>query len=503
MSDANRPVAGGSVGRVLLVCLVTVASGPWGVGAVGAVGPGPPTGTADVAVQETSLEQSTYRASAGTVVDLALSVPEGAEGTVNVGSTDVGYLATAEFADSDNSGSVTLSLNTYLAGRPEAGAPASAWTVGDGDSLTGTRLRTEPLSDPLDPAAYDVNVTVDGVEADVAVIGLEAATVTNTTTYTAPGGALDDPGTLTATDRIAVGDTLVARADAPSLLGPLEAASGDSTTERFRSLVADDDVRFGLDEVGDGESDDEAELDLGASVDAGAVEVETTADGTVTLLLDESEAVFDGGETAGGRFEMDVVLLEEAGLAEENLATDAEFTFTERAASVDTGGGSRLELPATADATVRGTTTVAPGTAVEVVVRRSGRFRRAQTVTVTENRSFAAAFDLGSVEPGTELTVQVADLGGRTQGVVVPPEAARSTTDPSGSPTVTTDQETGTGATSRTATTSEGAADDGTGPAETATAATAGQSPTTAAEGPGFGPVVVVLALAVLARRRE
>lgn len=274
-----------------------------------------------------------------------------------------------------------------------------------------------------------MNVTVDDREADVAVLSITEARVTEMRTYTAPGESFGDADrTLTRTDRVAAEDVLVVRVDAPSFRGPLAAAEGSSTTERFESLVGSSEARFDLQQADSGGQTAAVDLDLGGSVAAGAVNVESHADGTLTLELAEADLVFDSGDNVGERFEVDLVLDEDSGLTDDNRASDAEFRFTERSATFDTGGRDRLALPQSANATVRGSTTVAPGTEFEVEVRAGGALLRENTTTATANRSFAARVDLSEASPGTEFTARVDDLDASAPGRVVQREPTTATT---------------------------------------------------------------------------
>lgn len=116
----------------------------------------------------------------------------------------------------------------------------------------------------------------------------------------------------------------------------------------------------------------------------------------------------------------------------EREVAKATFVVDDREATVDTPDGSgHLDLPADANATVAGETTLAPGTRLAVVLDGAANdapVAMTRTANVTANRTFAATFDLSGVPAGANLTATVEQggdsLAGETNATVVEPPAA-------------------------------------------------------------------------------
>ncbi|WP_336002710.1 BGTF surface domain-containing protein [Halorientalis halophila] len=448
---------------------------------------------------ETALDGAEFSGAVGDTVDVDVNVPAGESGRLTVGSTDVGYVTTVAFTD-DGDGTVTLSLNTYLAGG-HRGAESQAWSA-DGGTITNVSRTTPALSDPLEPALYDVNLTVAGDEPATGAIALEPASVENLTLSAAPESAFgDDPAALdrNATDQVAVGDTLVVTANATGVFGALFARPG-STTERFRSLLASDVADF---EFTPESSDDE--LDVNRSFENDAFDVYADEDANrLFVVLDTAALRYEGdpgrvgdGDEYTAVFEID----EDGGIVTEAATQSASIRLVERSLTFDTRPDGTLAVAPEADARLTGTTTLAPGSRFEVRARSSGNFLRRADVTVGADGRFAADMNLSGVEPGTEFTASVDAVDAETEGVVTNETGTNATADgPSGEATATGAGNTTTDADSDAsgdlaANAAEGgAADDRSGEEETTRSGTESSG-----TGVGFAPAAALAAIAAVA----
>lgn len=454
------------------------------------------------------VQDDSHGGSVGDVVDLDLSVPDGSSGRLFLGSQEKAYLTSVEFSD-DGDGAVTLSVNTFLAGG-HLGAERRAWSA-DSGRITNVTRHTDPLPDPLEPAVYDVNATVGGSEQAVAPLPLRPASVDGATLAVAPAEEFgDEPADLTATrtDRVANGDTLVANVTANGVFGMLDAQSGESTTARFRSLVTGENASLEIrpDTV-------DADLDLDRSFENEAFDIYTDPDAErLSIVMDTGALRYDGdasGIEDGERYTLVFWIEEESDLVVDETTIGAGFEVRERTATFETGANGTVRLPSVSDARLSGTTTLAPGTELEVEARAAGSFLRWNETRVGENGTFTARLDLSDVEPGTEFTASVDGLDGEIPGIVTngsdrDTAPDRSTTTEQGAENGTT--RTGTdGGDVLPAAAGTAAGDSAASPTESTPDNRTGT--TTDESGAGFGAVATLLAVVAvlslaLARRR-
>jgi hypothetical protein len=81
--------------------------------------------------------------------------------------------------------------------------------------------------------------------------------------------------------------------------------------------------------------------------------------------------------------------------------------------------GEVLAVPP-AEATLAGTTTVAPGATIAVSVRgtRTPPIQKTAQMTVEEGGSWEVTIDFSGIEPGTPFVAQVVDVSDRVEGEV-------------------------------------------------------------------------------------
>ncbi|ODR83528.1 hypothetical protein BG842_10415 [Haladaptatus sp. W1] len=159
-----------------------------------------------------------------------------------------------------------------------------------------------------------------------------------------------------------------------------------------------------------------------------------------------------------------------------------------------------LVLNAAGNQSIRGNTTLDPGTELEMQIHATNRFFMSKSMTVASNGTFAATFNFSEYEPGTKFGVIV----GRPQNnstdvdaLTVVDGVLRNRTNESVQRSTTTATDTTEAAT----TTSTTAATDGSDAAANTTRTTstetemAAEAPTESEGQPGFGVFVAVVAL--------
>ncbi len=105
-----------------------------------------------------------------------------------------------------------------------------------------------------------------------------------------------------------------------------------------------------------------------------------------------------GVTTAQGRYSSDSI---------PNTPFDHDKTTANNSSVSIHHDGTPLVLDTAANQTIRGTTTLDPGTKLEVQVHATKQFFMSNSVTVQHDGNFNASFNFSKYEPGTELGVTV------------------------------------------------------------------------------------------------
>ncbi|USZ69771.1 hypothetical protein NGM10_16880 (plasmid) [Halorussus salilacus] len=478
-----------------------------------------------------TFENATVEEARGDVARFTVTMEGADQTTVTVGSRDVGYLSRFTVVDENGDGEATIEINTFEAGlsADEPGITA----VGE-DDVTDYELQTDPVPDQLDAATYPVRTFVGGTQSDVASLVLDERSTEGVQTWTAPDGATVENASdlievVTQDADIAYQDLAVVQVQASGLYGYVQNASDLNDNETGVSMTLTQGAEPNV-------PDREIPLDRG------------------NLLIDEDNdqffLVFDtNGLDEGATYEANFTMTAANPYVSAQNASSytTNFSVVERDASFD----DPLEVPASSDAAVTGTSSLAPGTQLEVEIESAGAdpFFERQTAEVGEDGTWEATFDLSGVSNGTEFAASIADPSANATGVVVAEGDAEAadeettteetetteTEDADGEETTTEaddedgetteeddadeDEETETPEEDEETTTEEEAADEdeettteedeGAGEDEAADETTTTEDDAAAAPAPGFGPVAVLLAALValagvaLARRRR
>ena len=474
-------------------------------------------------------ERSVFEEQRGDIANITVNTENIERGYLTVGSIDAGYVANMSVTDGDDDGEVVVRMNTFLATRETTadGNPNAAFSVADDEDSVTVADAKSATSDLLPSEAYDLQASRTladdgsyGFEADaVATLSVGERSATEIRNWRAPSNA-DLPtsvsdvlagvnDTVTETDTIAEGDLLVQQITASGLTGAIEAQAGGSTTTRFVNLFTDSEfaeLSF--------EGPQDTEFDMSQAIEG--VVVDGTNDTHYVVVSTDDPVIVDAdGDTenfAGNAYEFrtdatytsNVTLFESdlTGVDEEASLTD-DVMVTERTATID--NADNLTLPASANATLSGTTSIAPGSTVNVRLRSedsNSPFLRSapgtEVMAGPDAATFMATFDLSGVPAGTNFTATVSGgnfednptASGQVTGAMDGGNATTTTTTTGNETTTTTGTETTTETTTTTA--------DG----ETTTAdgemTTAGNDTnTTTGNGgvPGFGIAVALLAL--------
>jgi hypothetical protein len=436
---------------------------------------------------------------------------DGAEqATVRLGSREVGYVSQFTVFDEDGDGEATVKVNTLREG---LSADASAVSVDGEDRLADYRLVTDPIPGRLDAATYPIVVSVGATRTAVGSLTLDERSTEGVQIWTAPGRAnVESVSRLTEVaaqdDTIAYQDWAIVQIEASGLSGYVQNLSDLNNESNGLSLTLTDLGGMNVEPT-------EVQLDRGRFFADNETDQYFLVFDTNAL---EQDARYQANFTVSGANPY---------VEADNGTSDVtNFTVVESNASFD----QPIEVPASSDATISGSSTVAPGTelTVEASNTADNPFLQRGTATVEEDGTWEVTLDLSDVPEGTNFTVSVDDPAANATGTVVAgAEGQAETTTPEETAEETTAQETttaegedeGGAATGDEETTPEektteeedeevGAEDEETTTEETTTTTTttteeeeqANQDDGDAgtAPAPGFGPVTVLLAVVAL-----
>ncbi|WP_233553904.1 BGTF surface domain-containing protein [Halococcus sp. IIIV-5B] len=386
------------VALVALVVLATVA----GVMAL-------PTSAQDAgnATETATFNRSTVAEHRGDIAAIPVTLAGTTSATVTVGSGAVNYATNVTVNDTDGDGQVTLRMNTYLAGTGEN--ESEVYRAGN-DTVTETNRTTEPLDAPLEVSTYNLSVAVDGRETDTASLELMGRTDGDLATWTAPAASFDNvttardvatavnAGRITTTDSVANGDVAVNQFRVSGVYGVLAASN-------FSTLVETGTLDFSMVQTNPETNRPPKRLDLARSLENDSIRVIPDGGNDVLYVnVNTTTAVFENGSLAAGdEFETALTLNGSEGFAGDDRTVSANVTVV----GAELGLGA-LSLSADTNQTVRGTTSVAPGSEVTVRLQRnaSDSFVKTNTTRVKPNGSFAATFNLSQVGARTPVMVE-------------------------------------------------------------------------------------------------
>ena len=344
---------------------------------------------------DAGFEERLTEADRGALTAFTVELEDTDEAEVRIGGEEVGYGANLTVVDGTNDGSVTVSVNTLLAGSGD-GAAFSAADEGDEVIVEDE----DDLDAPIDPAAYELEAGADLDDAtqDLSVLVIEEFDLGGVSTHVAPAtGGLSDAGAVEAAsterDEVAAGDRAVLAVDAPGLSG---AFAADRT----------DGIEHTVTVEARGENSDVVELS--------PVDVIVGDDGTQYVIVDTADERID----AGDRLEIGIEVDDSFAVADEREEASATVDVVEPAVTVPDEeievGGSEVADDRT---TIAGETALAPGTELRLHLRSVAGtpFADVQRVEVGTDGTWEAEIDLADVAAGTELDL-VAELRGEAIG---------------------------------------------------------------------------------------
>ncbi|NLV07485.1 BGTF surface domain-containing protein [Haloarcula rubripromontorii] len=493
---------------------------------------------------EVRFENSVVSDERGDVVSVTYRFENTDDGYVVIGDeSEENYAVSGQITDDDGDGEVTVLFNSYLAGVPNSGnASISASDVlsvsGDdeisGVSESGSFARDDLTAEALEAASYEMNATAGTSRSDdpdtTGTLRLETRSTERVQSWVAPKDAdLTDEdigihdrvgANLTQSSEVADGDIVVHRITATGIEGALDYRSdvegaGDTTAAFLQATGDGDAFNIWVNRTNVGANADEDPLRLN---DSNVVVVDDPDNDTYFVAVELANANYQSGTPIRGdddEVTTTFVVSDATGLTDEDDSGTANYTITERDAGLDATDGL-VTVEAAANQSVSGTTTIAPGSEVEVSLdseSEANPFIRRPAATVASNGTFTATADMSEYAAGVNFTADVLDVDsdsfavdgdGRIVTAAVENDAAESSNASASSSEATTEEPTDRPTEAPTPTESSDGAVAAPTEAQTATGST--DTGTTAASGPGFTAAVALVALvaaALLAVRHD
>jgi PGF-CTERM protein len=421
-----------------------------------------------------------------------ITVDSSTKGYVNIGSPSEAFWLRIKVG----SGTTKLRLNTYKAGmatsRQEMDAALQGGTV--------VEASVTPISEPLESAQYEMNVTTNsGRELGIGTLVVEKRSTNGIDAYIAPRQTnveeLDSPEAIEKATVPPWSNGTVAHDDWVVLEINASGLSGIVSKDR---LDGDDGIEVTFEQVSGQINADPNSFD-GSDVERF---VPNRSGEGFFLLVDTGENKVKADE----RYNVTFSVAASSPLADERESVSTSFRTVPRRIQIDRNGRSD-KIVVEGKTRISGATTLTPGTTINLTARDTGLepLRIPKTLTVTENRTFAATYDFSDFEPGREFEFRLEDQKTSITAVVAEKETTTVTTTATTTPNTT--KPTPTPTTTTTPGTTEGITQVGLGATERPLTARTPTGDESGGSGPipGFDAVLAVVALlaAILVVRRR
>ncbi|SEO89811.1 surface glycoprotein [Halorientalis persicus] len=332
---------------------------------------------------------------------------------------------------SDNEDSVTTTSGSDDISTDELGMVArKADDLGASPPTAGVGIEG-----PMEPDQYDVNVTYQGNELDVGTVQVVEPQVSDIKSWTMPGDVFSDveedetaeiyeyvnAGELTQTNNVAEEDVLVYQIQSTSMFGALkfvEEGTNDyaKALNKIASYDNTDSFKFSVEQTEDTTSanQQEKELVLSNSNNNGIKVVPDERNSSLFVVMKEDnlqlvrEDLEDtvAGGTFGGEANLGMddgesyvanwTTFEDSDIGDDTQTVTDRASITEKSIEFDVDAGDVIRVAAAEGQTVSGSTSVAPGTELNLRLRSTGDtpFLEDPEAIVSENRTFSTTVDL-------------------------------------------------------------------------------------------------------------
>lgn len=367
--------------------------------------------------------------SSGSVVDVRVDLAGANSTTVTIEGRQNDYAANVTLYDTTDDGQITLSFDTARTGQN-----SSSFDTGGDDLL----IRSDRSIDRSMAGAYDLELRSGNTTTDTALLTLQPTAIDSLTIRTAPSldtlDTIDNVSAVATDDQtIATGDVMILQVSSTKLSDALdtdaespvattttttttESDSGNESSPEMRLLEL---VRSGTIDIRIRQTnvtDTSKTFNLSATIENGGLDVLYDEE-SVYLLIDTKRAVFDRegttvGIDSGDQFEATIGA---NGLENESSVSES-VRIVPRTASFDTqtiDGRETIVVKPTANQTVAGETTVAPGTNLTIRAQANGQspFVITRTIQVETDGTFDLDLDFTSVTKGISFVLSIPNQG--------------------------------------------------------------------------------------------
>lgn len=385
-----------------------------------------------VTANDVQFENTTHYVHEGDVVSIDLSVSTTNSFVVNVGDADdYGYEVEITI-DPGTANNLSLEMNTFYTADEGTG---DVFDVSAG-SIENVEVISDAAGMVLAPNDYPLSVRVDETETDQGLLTIDERATGDSTVWTAPSeeslSSLDDiedaaeAGVVTESQTVAIEDWFVYLQDVSGVFGLFAEKDYDSVDE----MGQDGYVDFTVETAGGERLTQEARDAISVIPIPDTEELLFVAD-TDDLWIGEHNQDVPLSDRVNESFTATFTVSEEF---RELFAQDGDETVTARFEAVErelefetTDGEIRVDADGTD--TISGTTTVAPGTTLEIHLEGELFIEDIET-NVESDRTFSATYDFSSETSGQEFFAEVRDQGfandAHTPGWLGDAEAAES-----------------------------------------------------------------------------
>jgi len=357
---------------------------------------------------DASFDQNVYREDIGDQLRFTVDLTDTSDAKVMVDGDGYDTNITVQDGDDDDN-SVTVEFNSYNAGRTGDIVEPVDSNGNDAASIEpGTETDLLAGDYYLRPGSFDLTVIADGEQRDVATMAFEARETTSISSTIAPRGAsfgkVSEFVNGTESQTVAVGDGLALEVEASGLYGYLTDNSGLNNASGVELML---------------EQQNPAAYAQPKSFN--------TSNGNLTVMPDASNDRFfvkvnsgalgvSAGESYDVTFEVDGDKNPYVADGETETLTTS-VSFVERSISFDITEGA-YNVTNDANAEVRGTSSLAPGSSLTVRAIQGGDFLRVgDSVTVGEDGTFSATFDFSGQDVGETFRIKASGDGVNTGDV--------------------------------------------------------------------------------------
>jgi hypothetical protein len=360
--------------------------------------------TASLTVNEPAEGQATFQndiveVDRGDVAAINVNI-SGAANTAQLtigNETEFGYEANLNLTDGNGDGEVTVLMNTFAAGLSSTDPFSLGYSESDafraadrGDGVTidqSSATTTDDLSRVLDATTYDLSVSVEQSETDVGTLSVTSPSLSNIAIWTAPGAVFGnaetladvqsavEAGAITQQSTIAAGDVLIHDVDAAGVYGAvdllLQTGTASNAVEALDTLNSSGAISLTFEQTA-------ATTDPNTDPNTFGIE-DVNNDAINVIANDSANKLFVNVDTAevgnnvgvGDEYQVNLSLNPATTLVRDNVTVSNQFSVVDRTAEFDLPESGVLEVEAAQGQTISGETTVAPGTELDIRLRRS------------------------------------------------------------------------------------------------------------------------------------